>query len=87
MKSKNKQSAVTAALRSQIIPVTIASVTIALACAALLSSQFLPVIQLSFLMSVGVLSTWVSGLVITPFLMQKIDVTKNIKGKHLCSIL
>ena len=76
---KNREEAVIAALKSQSIPVTIASASIMIASFALLGSQFLPVVQLGFLTGVGILATWLADLVITPFLLRKIDVTKKLR--------
>lgn len=75
---RNKALAVEAALATQTTPVTIASLAIALASLALLSSQFLPVAQLGALTGIGIFSTWIADLMITPFLMKKIDLTKTL---------
>lgn len=79
--SKDRHAAVKAALISQTIPVTIASSTIGIACMALLASHLLPLAQLGFLIGVGIFSAWFSDLVITPFLLNNIDVTRGITCK------
>ncbi len=79
LKLHDRHLAAKAALRSQLIPVTIASASIAFSCLALLSSSFLPVAQLGFLVGVGVFSTWLADLVVTPFLLRSVDITKRLR--------
>ena len=79
LETRNRCLAVEKALESQVIPVTIASTAITIACFALLFSQFLPAVQLGFLIGIGIFSAWFSDLFITPFLLQKIDITKRLK--------
>ena len=79
---KNREQAVIAAIKSQSTPVAIASLAIMIAGLALLASQFLPVVQLGFLMGVGILSTWLADLVITPFLLRKANITKRLKALY-----
>lgn len=76
MASNNREQAVRAAIKSQSTPVTIASGSIMIASFALLGSQFLPVVQLGFLVGIGILSTWLADLVITPFLLRKFELKK-----------
>lgn len=78
LKLRSRELAVKAALKSQVVPVTISSASIALACLVWLSSQFLPVHQLGFLIGIGIFSTWVADLAITPFLLRKINTTKRL---------
>lgn len=76
----NKQCAIEAALKSQMTPVTITSVAIALSWLVLLGSQFLPMTQLGFLCGIGILSAWFADLVITPFLLQQSLITKRLSN-------
>lgn len=70
--SRDRHLAATSALELQAMPVTVATLAIALACLVLLGSQFYPVTQLGFLTEVGAFSTWMADLMITPFLLRKI---------------
>ncbi len=74
---RDKHKAIEAALRSQVTPVTIASVAIAVSWLVLLFSQFLPVFQLGFLCGIGISSAWFADLVITPFFLKKVSIIKN----------
>ncbi len=87
LKLQDRHLAAKAALRSQLIPVTIASASIALSCFALLSSSFLPVAQLGFLVGVGVCSTWLADLVITPFLLRSVDITKRLSHQKIDQVV
>ncbi len=73
---QDKHAAIEAALTSQVVPVTIASVSIATSWLVLLFSQFLPVFQLGFLCGIGIFSAWVADLVVTPFLLRRVNITK-----------
>ncbi len=75
---KNREQAVMAAIKSQSTPVAVASIAIMVSGFVLLVSQFLPVVQLGFLVAVGILSTWLADLVITPFLLKKINIIKHL---------
>lgn len=84
LKLGDKHLASMAALKSQVMPVTISSFSIGLACLALLSSQYLPVAQLGFLVGVGIFSTWIADLLITPFLLRKVNIIKRFSILKNC---
>ena len=73
-KTKNRNNATEITLKKQVMPVTIASASIALACVALLASRLPPLQQLGFLAGIGILSAWLTGMLITPFLLKKIKI-------------
>lgn len=77
----DRQLAAKAALRSQAMPVTVSTASIALACLVLLGSQFYPVKQLGLLTEVGSFATWIADLMISPFLFRKIMITKQLELK------
>ena len=76
--SHDKPQAAIAALKAQVVPVTVASTAIAISWLVLLFSQFLPVMQLGFLCTIGVFSAWFSDLAITPFLLGKTNISKRL---------
>lgn len=81
-KLQDRDLAVKSALKSQVVPVTVSSASIALACFALFSSQFLPVFQLGFLVGVGIFSAWFADLAITPFIFEKINITRGLNKNN-----
>lgn len=74
----DKPQAVAAALKAQVVPVTVASTAIAISWIVLLFSQFLPVFQLGFLCVIGVFSAWFADLAITPFLLRSTNITRRL---------
>lgn len=78
---QDKPAAIEAALKSQVVPVTVASVAITISWLVLLFSQFLPMVQLGLLSGIGIVTAWFSDLVITPFFLQRNCITKKINGR------
>jgi uncharacterized protein len=77
-KTFDLDSAIENAVHSQIRPVTITSLSLIVAVALFAFSSLKSIMLFSVLLGFGALAAWVSDMVITPFLLRKINIIKKL---------
>lgn len=75
---QNTSKAIEIAVTKQMRPVTITTLTLAVAMAVLVFSSFKSVMLFSVLLIYGAILAWISDMLVTPFLLKKINITHKI---------
>lgn len=79
-KTRDVDSAIVSAVHAQMRPVTITSISLVVAISFFAFSALKSIMLFSVLLSFGALIAWISDMVVTPFMLKKINITKKLNN-------